>query len=384
MNSIKRILVAPDSFKESLSAVKVAEYLQMGLLKAFHTLECDLSPISDGGEGFSDAMVTGTKGYKKLFPAHDALMRPIDAEVGFSPDGSTAFIEMAAASGLEKIKPQERNPLMTSTFGTGELLMHAIRAGCSKIILGIGGSATNDGGAGMARAMGARFTDENGHDLPPGGEYLGKLHKIELSGLPDKMPEIMVACDVSNPLTGPSGASAVYGPQKGASPEMVRLLDRNLKHFARIIREQTGIDMETIPGAGAAGGLGGGLMAFCHAHLMSGFTLFAETIGLEKRIAETDLVITGEGCMDSQTLQGKAPFGVAMLAKKYRKPVIGVAGTLGSGYEELYKNGFDLLLSIISKPVLLEEALSKAPELLIATGFQIGKILKLTPEAGVS
>jgi glycerate 2-kinase len=384
MNSIKRILIAPDSFKESLSAVRVAEYLQEGLAKAFPYPEFDLAPVSDGGEGFADAMVTGSKGYKKSFPVHDALMRPIDAEVGFNPDGHIAFIEMAAASGLEKIKREERNPLMTSTFGTGELLMHAIRAGCSKIIMGIGGSATNDGGAGMARALGVRFTDENGHDLPQGGEYLGKLYKIDLSGLPDFLPEIAVACDVSNPLTGPSGASVVYGPQKGASPEMVRLLDRNLKHFARKIREQTGIDMENVPGAGAAGGLGGGLMTFCRARLLSGFTLIAETIGLEKRIAEADLVITAEGSMDAQTLRGKAPSGVAMIAKKYGKPVFGVAGTLGTGFELLYQNGFDALFSIVNKPMPLEEALAKAPELLVSTGFQIGKILKFIKGTGVS
>jgi glycerate 2-kinase len=374
---ISRILIAPDSFKESLSSVRVAECLRAGLQLSSPETQVDLAPLSDGGEGFVEAMVSATGGKIKVCRVNDALMRPVGAEMGFSPDGQTAFIEMASASGLEKIPPEERNPMVTSTFGTGELILAAMAEGCKKIIIGIGGSATNDGGAGMARALGVRLPDRNGADLGPGGGELSKLRTIDFSGIIREIPEILVACDVSNPLTGPDGASAVFGPQKGATVEMIGILDRNLKHFARIIREQTGHDVENVPGAGAAGGLGAGLMAFTGAKLMNGFRVVAETLELEKRIAAADMVITGEGRLDSQTLSGKAPFGVAQLGSKYNLPVIGVAGTFGEGWEELYRHGFSLLLSIVNKTMTLEEAMRNAPELIKGTGVQIGKILKL-------
>ena len=374
---LKRILIAPDSFKESLSAHRVAECLKSGIEKALPGVEFDLAPLSDGGEGFMEAMTAGTGGYKKSCRVHDALMRPISAEVGFSPDGQVAFIEMASASGIEHLTPEERNPLVTSTFGTGELMLFAMQQGCSKIIMGIGGSATNDGGAGMAQALGAKLLDENGIVLQPGGGNLQKLHQIDLSALQKNLPEIIVACDVENPLTGPTGASAVYGPQKGATPEMVQMLDKNLVHFAKIIRNQLNIEIETVAGAGAAGGLGGGLMAFTNARLMNGFQLIADTLQLEKRIATANLIITGEGRIDAQTLNGKAPFGVSQLAKKHGKLVFGVAGTLGVGHERLYQNGFDLLLSIINKPMTLDFAMQNAEQLVTATGFQIGNILKM-------
>jgi glycerate 2-kinase len=302
-------------------------------------------------------------------------MLPISAEIGFSFDRKTAFIEMARASGLELIRPEGRNPLFTTTFGTGEFMLAAMKEGCTKIIMGIGGSATNDGGAGMAQALGVRLLNKYGKSIEPGGGYLTTLQTIDLSGMAPHLPEIVVACDVSKPLTGPSGASAVYGPQKGADSGMVILLDLGLKNYGRIIEEQLGIDVGNVPGAGAAGGLGAGLMAFCQARLTNGFQLFADTTGLEEKIAAADLVITGEGKMDNQTLQGKAPFGVAQLAKKYGKPVIGVAGTLGSGFEKLYENGFDVLLSVITQTMTLQEAMLHAPGLVRDTGYRIGKIL---------
>ena len=373
---VSRILIAPDSFKESLSAVRAAGCLQEGLKISLPDAVVDLAPLSDGGEGFVEAMVCATGGKTKRFMVHDALMYPIDAEVGFSSDRQTAFIEMASACGLEKIPPKERNPMVTSTFGTGELILAAMKEGCKRIILGIGGSATNDGGAGMAQALGIGFLDETGSVLKYGGGELLHLKTIDFSGIVQNIPEIIVACDVTNPLTGPEGASAVYGPQKGATAAMVEILDRNLKHFAGIVKDQTGLDVGSVPGAGAAGGLGAGLMAFTGARLMSGFRVVAETIDLENRIAASDVVITGEGRIDKQTLRGKAPFGVAQLARKYNRPVIGVAGTLGEGWEELYQNGFSLLLSVVNKPMSLDEAIRNAPELVKNTGILIGKILK--------
>ncbi|MGE0019035.1 MAG: glycerate kinase [Draconibacterium sp.] len=374
MTKSPRILIAPDAFKESLSAGEVARFLKKGIEKSLPDSIFDIASVSDGGEGFLKIL---TDGYFKTFKVHDALMRPVKAEIGFSDDGQTAFIEMAAASGLELILPEERNPLVTSTFGTGEMIKHAIETGCKKIVIGIGGSATNDGGAGMAQALGAKFLDKVGKELLPGGKQLSELCKIDLSGYEKNLPEILVACDVSNPLTGPNGASAIYGPQKGATPEMVQQLDAALKNYAEIIRKQLNIDIENIPGSGAAGGLGGGLVAFTGAKLVSGFQLVAEILDLENRIAKADFVITAEGKLDAQTINGKAPFGVAQLAKKYNKPVIGAAGTLGSGYEKIYDSGFDLLISIVNQPLSLAEAMQNAPELVEKCGFQIGKIIGL-------
>jgi glycerate kinase len=377
MKRSPHILIAPDSFKESLAADEVAQLLKSGIEKALPDATFDLAPVTDGGEGFCSVLVNGTGGYFRKFKVHDALMRPIEGAIGFSADSQTIFIEMAASSGLEHIESEDRNPLITTTFGTGELISFAINEGCQKIIMGIGGSATNDGGAGMAQALGAKFIDSNGNILSPVGGQLSALSHIDLTLFEKNLPEMIVACDVSNPLTGPDGASAVYAPQKGATPEMVNQLDNALKNYAEVIRNQLLTDIENIPGAGAAGGLGGGLMAFTGAKLVSGFQLVAEIIDLENRIARADFVITAEGKLDEQTANGKAPFGVAQLAKKHNKPMIGVAGTLGKGYEKLYDSGFDLLVSIVNKPISLSEAMKNAPELVENCGFQIGKILIL-------
>ena len=372
-----RILIAPDSFKESLSAGEVAHFLKKGIKKSLPDAIIDIAPVADGGEGFLKVLTEGTGGVFKTFNVHDALMRPVKAEIGFSGDKQTAFIEMATASGLEMILPEERNPLITSTFGTGEMIKHAIETGCKKIVIGIGGSATNDGGAGMAQALGAKFLNKDRKELLPGGKQLSELCNIDLSGFEKNLPEILVACDVSNPLVGPNGASAIYGPQKGATPEMVQQLDAALKNYAQIIRKQFNIDIENIPGAGAAGGLGGGLVAFTGAKLVSGFQLVAEILDIENQIAKADFVITAEGKLDAQTVNGKAPFGVAQLAKKHKKAVIGIAGTLGNGHEKLYDSGFDLLISIVNKPLTLAEAIQNAPELVENCGFQVGKIIGL-------
>ena len=373
-----RILIAPDSFKDALSAKLVARHLHLGLSHVLPNAIYDLAPVADGGEGFLEATVEGTKGYYRNIMVHDALMRPCWTEIGFTPDGQTAFIEMARINGIEKLSTQERTPLLTSTFGTGEAIRFAARQGCRKIILGLGGSATNDGGAGMAQALGFILSDKLGKPILPGGGNLLTIENIASKENFEPLPEIIAACDVDNPFTGINGASFVYGPQKGASPQEVELLDKNLNHLANIIRQKLKIDIKDIPGSGAAGGLAGGLLAFAGARLVNGFQLVSHTIQLEDRIKEANLIITGEGRLDKQTLNGKAPYGVAQLAKKYGKPTIGIAGTLGEEHELLYPYGFNLLLSLMNKPMPLTEAIEQTDLLLETAGRQIGHIITLS------
>jgi glycerate kinase len=373
------ILLAPDSFKDCMSARKVAVALQKGMEKVMPDATFQIAPMADGGEGTVESLIDATGGRRVELKVRDPLLREISSFYGITGDGSTAVIEMAAASGLELLKPAERNPWVTSTYGTGQLIRDALGKGCQKILLGIGGSATNDAGAGMAEALGIRFTDREGARTGPGGGKLGSVEKIHMEGLHPAIEgtRIRVACDVSNPLTGPEGASAVYGPQKGATPEMVSLLDANLDHFAKLISEQMGKEVSQVPGAGAAGGLGAGLMAFLDARLVGGFDLVAETVELEEKIRKADLVITGEGKMDAQTQYGKTPFGVARLALKHRKPVIGVAGTLEEGAQVLYEQGFRVLMPILDRPGDLAYALGQGARLMEQTGERIGRFLTL-------
>jgi glycerate kinase len=306
-------------------------------------------------------------------------MRPVESSFGITGDGITAVIEMASASGIQLITSGERNPWITTTYGTGELILAALDRGCRDIILGIGGSATNDCGMGMAAALGVKFLDHAGNSVGPGGGMLAEVTRIDISGLDNRIKEtkIMVACDVTNPLTGPSGAAHVYGPQKGADPEMVKKLDSNLKKFSDLIMEQLGKDVGKIPGAGAAGGLGAGLIAFLDGELVEGVPAIAAKTGLEEAVAKADIVITGEGGIDFQTQFGKTPYGVAQVAKKYGKPVIAVAGTIGKGVDELYSKGIDAVISILDRPLSLEEAIEETPALLEATGERIGRLLIL-------
>ncbi|RPI44776.1 MAG: glycerate kinase, partial [Bacteroidetes bacterium] len=312
------------------------------------------------------------------------LMRPTSSFYGISGDGRTAVIEMAAASGIEKLKGGERNPWITSTFGTGELILDALQKGCSRILIGIGGSATNDGGMGMARALGVKFLDEHGKPVGEGGGALGSVRRIETGGLDERIGRtgIRVACDVTNPLTGPRGASAVYGPQKGADPEMVKRLDAGLGHLAGVIESHLGIAVDGIPGAGAAGGLGAGLIAFLRAELVKGFDLVAGMVGLEERIREADLVITGEGKLDGQTIFGKTPCGVALLAMKHHKPVIAVAGTVSAGIGELTSCGIRVVMPITDGPMSLEESVRRTSELLEDTGRRIAGLIRIGRTAG--
>jgi len=374
-----KILIATDSFKDSLTAREVALALKIGFLRGTpgHTVE--ILPLADGGEGTVEAVLDATGGQRIPLRVMDPLMRETDAFFGITGDGKTAVIEMAAASGLEKLSPSERNPWITSTYGTGQLIAAALDRGYGRILLGIGGSATNDCGAGMAEALGVRFLDGQGEPVGKGGGVLGHVERIDLTGLHPGVgsTEILVACDVANPLTGPEGASVVYGPQKGADRQMVRKLDASLRHFAGKIREQTGREIEHTPGAGAAGGLGAGMIAFLGAKLEKGFDLVAGMVKLEEKIRKADLVITGEGKIDGQTRYGKVPFGVARLAAGAHKPVIAVTGSMESGSEALYTEGITAVFPVIERPMTLEQAMRHAREMVERTGERIARTLSI-------
>ena len=374
-----RILIAPDSYKNALSALEVARSLKAGLQKVFEDAEFEILPMADGGEGTVEALIDATRGEIIKTTVHDPLMRPVESTFGITGDGITAVIEMASASGIQLITSEERNPWITTTFGTGELIHAALEKGCRDIILGIGGSATNDCGMGMAAALGIKFLNQEGNSVGPGGGSLADVTRIDMSGLDERIKDtkIMVACDVTNPLTGPDGAAHVYGPQKGADPAMVKKLDRNLENFSDLIRMQLGKDVGKIPGAGAAGGLGAGLIAFLNGELVEGVPAIAAKTGLDEAAARADIVITGEGGIDFQTQFGKTPYGVAQVAKKHGKPVIAVAGTIGEGAEELYEKGIDAFVPILDRPLSLEEAIKETSTLLEATGERIGRLLIL-------
>ncbi|WBW99025.1 glycerate kinase family protein [Oceanirhabdus sp. W0125-5] len=374
-----KIVVAPDSFKGSLTAKEACEYIEKGIKKVFIDAEIIKVPMADGGEGTVQSLVDCTSGELISVKVKDPLFRDIDAFYGILGDRKTAVIEMAAASGLPLLKKEERNPMKTSTYGTGELIKDALDRGCRNIIIGIGGSATNDGGAGMVKALGGKLLDKDGNDIGVGGEGLEKLDKIDLSQIDRRIKEckIIAACDVDNPLCGLKGASYVFAPQKGANEEMVEKLDKNLFNFAEVIKENMSIDIKDHPGAGAAGGLGAGLMAFLNAELRSGINIVTETVKLEDKIKGADFVITGEGMIDFQTQFGKTPFGVATLAKKYGIPVIAIAGSIGKGSEILYEKGFDGIFSISEKPMTLEESMSESRELIERTAERVMRVLKI-------
>lgn len=362
-----RIVIAPDSFKGSLSAVEATEHIVLGVRSVFADAEIVERPIADGGEGTVEAFVRATCGELKYAQVTGPLGQPVRAHWGLISSGSTSVIEMASASGLTLVPVSERNPLLTTTYGTGELIRTALDHGCRHFIIGIGGSATNDGGAGMAQALGVKLLDHEGHDLPFGGASLALLHRVDASGLDPRVRQatFVVACDVDNPLVGPRGASAVYGPQKGATPHMVAALDAALLHYALVLKQQLGVDVSFLPGAGAAGGLGGGLVAFLGAELTRGIAVVSEALHLEEAIGGADLVITGEGQVDGQTLFGKAVHGVAELAKKHGVPVVVLGGSVFPSAYRLYDE-FPVVAaqSIISSPMSLEEAMSNAGTLL--------------------
>jgi glycerate 2-kinase len=374
-----KILIAPDSFKESLRAADVAQCIMEGIHMADPDAECICIPVADGGEGTVDSLVQATGGHVEKVNVLDPLMREIESFFGILGDGKTAVIEMAAASGLELLKENERDPMVTSTYGTGQLISAALGKGVEALIIGIGGSATNDGGAGMAQALGVDLLDKHGNNIGNGGGNLLHLESIDDRCINPgvKKIKIIAASDVKNPLCGKNGASAVYGPQKGATEKMIIKLDKNLAHFGHKLEEKYGIKIMEVPGSGAAGGLGAGLLAFLNASLEAGFEVVRRFTGLEELLKEADLVITGEGRMDGQTLSGKTPHGIARLAKKYGKPVVGIAGSLGADHQLLYAEGFDALISIMDKPMSIEEAIENAAELLKSTACNIAHFINI-------
>ncbi len=376
-----KIVIAPDSFKNSLTASKVADAIAEGILHVSPKEDIILLPMADGGEGTVDALVKATSGKEITVNTKDPLMRDIEASYGFLDD-TTAVVEMAAASGIERLTKDELNPLETTTYGTGLLIKDAIQKGAKKIIIGLGGSATNDAGAGMAQALGASLKDVSGKELSPGGGSLQNLKTVELSKLKEltKGIEFITAVDVNNPLLGAKGATYTYGPQKGAGPKALESLEKGLQNFADVMEDYLDTSIRDIEGAGAAGGMAAGLIAFLGAELRGGFELISDLCTLEQHIREADLVITGEGKMDAQTAYGKTPFGVAQMAAKHRKPVVGFAGTLDDGYERMIGHPFNNLYPITEKPVSLEYAMNNASQLLTKAAERLFRSLKLGSE----
>jgi len=360
-----RIVIAPDSFKGSMTAAQVCRAIESGARAAAKDADIVCVPMADGGEGTVQSLIDGLGGRFVTCACEDPLGRTRDAVYGLTDDGM-AVIEMAQASGLTLLKDGERDPLVTSTYGTGQLIKDALDKGARKFIVGIGGSATNDGGAGMAEALGYRFFDEAGNALGRGGGALSGLSRIDAKGADPRLKEcrFTVACDVDNPLTGPRGASAIFGPQKGASPETVELLDNALARFAERMSADLGIAAADVPGAGAAGGLGAGCIVFLSAVLSKGVDIVIEATGLGKIIEDASLVISGEGRTDSQTLSGKTVLGVAKLAKSLDVPVIVISGSLADGAEELSRFGVIGLYAIMEEGITLEEAMRDGAELL--------------------
>jgi glycerate kinase len=377
-----KIVIAPDSYKESLTALEVATEIEAGFREVFPKAEYIKLPMADGGEGTVAAMVAATGGTLDEVNVTGPLGEPVKACYGLTGDGKTAIIEMAAASGLALVAPSLRNPLKTTSYGTGELIKAALDAGINHLIIGIGGSATNDGGAGMLQALGVKLPDHAGREIGFGGGALADLDRIDISGMDPRLKacRIEAACDVNNPLTGPKGASAVFGPQKGATPEMVSQLDVNLARFASLISRDLGMQVDWVPGAGAAGGMGAALLAFLGAQLRPGIDIVMEAVGLEAHVRDADLVITGEGRIDSQTIHGKTPIGVARVAKRYNKPVIGIAGCLADDAAVVHEFGIDAVFSVLSQVGSMEEAMTNAATNLRAASQNIAATLKLALE----
>lgn len=374
-----KIVIAPDSFKESLTALETANAIEEGFKKVFPDAEYVKIPMADGGEGTVQSLVDATKGRLETLSVQGPLGEPVEGFYGISGDGTVAIIEMAAASGLHLVPPSERNPLITSTWGTGELIQEALNKGVKEILIGIGGSATNDGGAGMIQCLGGELLDKKGQQIIPGGIGLADLVSIDLAKLNPKLKEveIKVACDVDNPLTGPKGASYVYGFQKGGTAEQIEQLDQNLAHFARLIRQDLNQDIEFVAGAGAAGGLGGTLMAFLEAKLQNGGELVSGLVGLADEVRNADLVITGEGGINHQTIYGKTPICVAKIAQRYQVPIIAIAGRLSGDYEAIYEHGVTAVFSILSEITSLETALETGYENIKQTTQNIAAVIKI-------
>lgn len=374
-----KIVIAPDSYKESLSALEVATAIESGFREIFPTAEYVKLPVADGGEGTVEAMVAATCGRIVNVAVKGPLGEAVEGFYGLSGDEQCAFIEMAAASGLELVPAAQRDPLVTTSWGTGELIRHALDSGVKHIIIGIGGSATNDGGAGMVQALGAKLLDKQGQQIGPGGAALETLASIDVRELDKRLADcrIEVACDVTNPLTGKEGASAIFGPQKGATPKMIARLDQALGHYAKLIARDLDVEVLNLAGGGAAGGMGAGLFAFCGAELRRGIEIVTEALSLDAHVADAHLVITGEGRIDSQTINGKVPVGVASVAKRYNVPVIGIAGSLTADVGVVHDHGIDAVFSVIYKICSLDDALANAGENVRMAARNIAAVLKI-------
>ena len=371
------IVIAGDKFKGCLSSFQVCDAMATGLLQAAPHFTITKIPLSDGGEGLADVMSHYTNAKKVTTTVCDPLFRPIQASYFLSRDNHTAIIEMAQASGLLLLQPHEYNPLQTSTFGTGQLIKHALQQGVSKIILGIGGSATNDCGIGMAAALGYRFLDAQGQELKPIGENLSQIETINVTDKIDlNKVTIEVACDVTNRLTGENGAARMYAPQKGATPQMVQALENGMLHFALVVKRHAKIDLNTIESGGAAGGMGAGCVLFLNATLKRGVELLLQYSDAEVHIRNADVVLTGEGKLDVQSLHGKVVQGVAALSATYHKPVVALCGTIDLDLQVAHNAGITAAFSIIDKPLSLAEALLQSETLLTKAAYNLGNFFK--------
>ncbi|WP_318514093.1 glycerate kinase [Photobacterium leiognathi] len=357
-----KIIIAPDSYKESLTAMEVATAIENGFRQVIPNAEYIKLPMADGGEGTVQSLVDASNGTIIERSVTGPLGEQVNGFFGLMGDGKTAIIEMAAASGLHLVSPELRNPMLTTSFGTGELILAALDQGVEHIIVGIGGSATNDGGIGMAQALGVRFLDENNKQISYSGGALDRLHRIDISNIDPRLLSVKleVACDVDNPLCGEKGASQVFGPQKGATSEMVTQLDNNLAHYADIIKRDLGKDVKNMAGAGAAGGMGAAFLGLFNAQLRPGIEIVMGAVNLADTLQDADLVITGEGRIDSQTIHGKTPIGVARTAKRFNKPVVGIAGSLSYDCNVVHEHGIDAVFSVVPRSISLAEALAEA------------------------
>ncbi|WP_313758094.1 glycerate kinase [Tissierella sp.] len=373
------ILLAPDSFKESMTAKEACEAMERGIKRANNSISCIHVPMADGGEGTMQSLVDATNGQTYNVDVIGPLGNEVEASYGILGDGETGVIEMASASGIHLVPSEKRNPLITTTYGTGQLIKYCLNYGVKKLLIGIGGSATNDGGIGVVQALGGKFLDKEGKELGFGGGELDKLVTIDLSNFDNRLKDVIVevACDVNNPLCGEQGASYVFGLQKGATPEIMKVLDNNLRHYGILIKEQLGIDILYESGAGAAGGLGAGLMAFLNGRLNKGIDMVIKYSKLEEKLPYADMVWTGEGSIDFQTQFGKTPIGIAKLAKEYNKPVVALAGRVGTNIETLYTMGIDSIFSITRDITTLEEALEKGQENMEKTAENIIRLMNL-------
>ena len=377
-----KIIIAPQSFKGSVSALEAAQAIERGVRRAEPGAETTLVPVADGGDGTLNVLVDNTNGEVFRSIVTGPLSHAVEAPWGVMGDGKTAVVEMARASGLALVPLRRRNPRTTTTRGTGEIIRQALEKGFTRIIVGLGGSATNDAGMGMASALGVKFLDTQGKSLPRGGAALARLAHVDISNLNPALKEVTIigATDVTNPLCGPLGASAIYGPQKGASPETVAELDAALANFARVVQQDLGIDFlnEEWPGAGAAGGLGAGLLAFTGARLQSGIDMVCEVLNFDEHVRGADLVITGEGRADLSTIYDKSPVGVARKAGAYGVPTIILAGSLGDGYEELYNHGIAGVVCIADRPMSFERSLARTEELLEGAAERTIRLLRVS------